>query len=268
MPNKPLVSVIVTTRNNEATIATCLQSINSQTYHNLELIVVDNNSKDKTADIAKAYTEHVYTKGPERSVQRNFAASKAQGDYVLVIDSDMELTKDVVAECVSRLKDDTQIVIIPEESFGIGFWAQCKALERSFYNGVDWIEAPRFFNKELYEHVGGYDESIVGGEDWDLHSRVKQYTKAGRAQSFIRHDEGHLTLKEIIKSRQYYAKGFSQYFDKKQSKSSQSSGAKQALKVYGLFLSNPYKLFKNPITGIGVLFMKTVEFGVVAVSRR
>ena len=47
------MSVIVTTKNEEKNIENCLQSINNQTYKNIELIVVDNFSDDKTVEIAK-----------------------------------------------------------------------------------------------------------------------------------------------------------------------------------------------------------------------
>ena len=69
--------MIVTTKNEEKNIENCLQSIKSQTYKNLELIIVDNFSDDKTVEIAKTYEAEVYLKGNERSAQRNFGAAKA-----------------------------------------------------------------------------------------------------------------------------------------------------------------------------------------------
>ena len=142
---QPLISVIVTTRNNHDTLDACLQSIVAQSYSPIELVVVDNNSTDDTKDIARRYTPHVYNKGPERSVQRNYAVEKASGDYVVIIDSDMELTRDVIRSCVSfvRQNPETGGVIIPEESFGQGFWAQCKKLERSYYCLLYTSPSPR-----------------------------------------------------------------------------------------------------------------------------
>ncbi len=57
---KPLVSVIVTTKNNEGIIARCLSSIIKQSYTPLELIVADNFSKDHTVKIASQFTKKVY----------------------------------------------------------------------------------------------------------------------------------------------------------------------------------------------------------------
>lgn len=265
--NNPLVSVIVTTRNNADTITACLKSITQQSYENIELIVVDNNSTDETPIIAKDFTTLVFNKGPERSAQRNYAADLSQGEYILIIDSDMELATDVVKECVATASSSTQAIIIPEESFGIGFWADCKRLERSFYHGIDWIEAPRFFSTSLYKTVGGYDETMAGGEDWDLHARIKQRTQIGRVNAVIQHNEGHLTLGEIIRSRRYYAKGFKSYLSKPTVKANERSGAKQALGVYKLLLSKPMKLLRNPFIGIGTIFMKTIEFSTIGISQ-
>lgn len=263
---RPLVSVIVPTKDNQATIRACLRSVVKQTYQPMELIVVDNHSSDDTNDIAREFTEHVYTKGPERSAQRNFGVEKAKGTYVLVIDSDMELTKDVISACTKLMEDDPAYtgIIIPEESFGQGFWAKCKQLERSFYHGVDWIEAARFFEKKTYQQVGGYDESMVSGEDWDLSQRVAELGEIGRVSPIIRHNEGYIKLFQTLRKKSQYAQKFTAYTEQKASP--ERNPYTIVLKRFGLFLSKPHKLFRNPLLGLGVLFMKTCEFGYGAIG--
>ena len=96
----PRVSVIITTRNEERNIEKVLVSVKNQTYKDIEIIVVDNDSMDKTVEIAKRFTKRVYNKGPERSAQRNLGVEKARGRYVLIVDADMELTSGVVESCV------------------------------------------------------------------------------------------------------------------------------------------------------------------------
>jgi glycosyltransferase involved in cell wall biosynthesis len=258
---QPVVSVIVTTRNNTATLDACLASIAAQTYEACELIVVDNNSTDDTKAIARGYTTHVYNKGPERSAQRNYAAGRAKGEYVLIIDSDMELQPTVVADCVQAVQANSklQAMIIPEESFGQGFWAWCKRLERSFYVGVDSIEAARFFSKHLYELVGGYDEIMTGGEDWDLTRRVRQYTDIGRTSAYILHNEGHPHFMRTVRKMYYYGQHAGEYFSKNPTNSALTDQS-GPLARYRLFFSKPYKLFKNPVVGIGMLILKTSEY--------
>jgi glycosyltransferase involved in cell wall biosynthesis len=257
--NQPLVSVIVTTRNNHETLDACLRSIAAQTYKNIELIVADNNSSDDTKTIARRYTSHVYNKGPERSVQRNYAVSTARGDYVLIIDSDMELDEKVVASCVSAVTADAKAAIIPEESFGVGFWAQCKSLERSFYVGQDSIEAARFFDRALFQRVGGYSEDMTGGEDWDLSRRVAENTKITRATEFIRHNEGRLYFGKTARKMYYYAQHAAEYFAKNPTKSALTDQS-GPLERYKLFFSRPAKLFRNPLVGVGMLILKTTEY--------
>lgn len=274
---KPVVSVIVPTRNSEEFLEKCLKSIINQTYKNIEIIVVDNNSTDKTKLIVedlkrqtKVISIELYNKGPERSSQRNFGAVKALGRYLLFVDSDMELSKTVIEDCIRQVESYKVHkvckvlggIIIPEKSVGEGFWARCKALERSFYVGVDWMEAARFFPKNVFEEMRGYDEKQTGTEDYDLPQRIKgKYTDAsiGRINSFIYHHEGRLSLTYTLKKKFYYAKTAKIYATKK-SNSEYFKKQSSILERYKLFFSNPLKLFKNPLLGFGMLVMKTLEF--------
>ncbi len=217
MKNKPLVSVIIPTYNSSRTLERCLQSIQDQTYSNIELIVVDNNSTDNTKQIARKFTDKVYNKGPERSAQRNYGAKKAKGEYLLIHDSDIYFHPDSVQECVDlALDQQADAVILPEKSIGEGYWTKVKAFERSFYEGNDLIEAVRFFSKEAYNELGGYDEDLTGPEDWDLTIRFRKNNyKIMRTKNHLLHDEGKINLFGSSKKKQYYAKDmFSKYANK------------------------------------------------------
>jgi len=260
---QPLVSIIIPTFNSSYSLEACLQSIKYQSYANIELIVVDNNSWDNTKEIAHCFTPKVFNYSPERSTQRNYGVSKCAGIYVMIIDSDMELTIDVVKSCISEIEYNPvmQGIVIPEESFGEGWWANCKKLERSFYVGVDWMEAARFFRKNAYEQVGGYNEGMVSGEDWDLSQRIAKVGKIGRINDFIFHNEGRISLLMTIRKKFYYAQKFASYvrFNEGEKNLRSQTGI---VSRYLLFFSNPRKLFGNPILGLSMLFMKTCEFGV------
>ena len=260
---KNWVSVIIPTYNSERTLERCLISIKNQSYQDIEIIVVDNSSKDTTKKIAKKYAQHVLNIGPERSAQRNYGAKYATGEFLLFIDSDMTLSSNVISDCVVAIKKmKAKMVVIPEKSFGSGFWADCKALERSFYLNVSWMEAARFFSKSTFQEFNGYDENNTGTEDYDLPQRI--LAKHGgnaqtRVNSFILHDEGNLSLLTTLKKKFYYAQNLTSYSVKEENKSHFSSQV-SIFKRYSLFFSKPYLLFKNPLIGIGMLFMKTAEF--------
>ncbi len=263
----PLVSVIVPTKNSAVFLHACLRSIQKQTYPNVELIVVDNFSTDKTLEIAKQFTKHAYTKGPERTAQRNDAAARATGDYIMFIDSDMELAPTVVSECVTTfgVNKDASGVVIHEESFGEGFWAQCKRLERSFYVNVPWIEAARCFKMDVFRQLKGYDETLVSGEDWDLSQRAEKLGEIVAIDAFIRHNEGRINLGKTLKKKYYYAQHATSYLKANPVKS--KLGAQQGpIERYKLFFSKPKQLFKQPHMGIAMLFMKTCEFGAGALG--
>jgi glycosyltransferase involved in cell wall biosynthesis len=257
--NQALVSVIVPTRNSARALEACLRSVRAQGYAPIELIVVDNASTDGTQAIAARHADLSFGFGPERSAQRNEGARRAKGEFVVFIDSDMVLTENVMAACVNAMPPGVAGVVIPEESFGEGFWAQCKKLERSFYVGVSWMEAARFFRRADVLAAGGYDETLVSGEDWDLSQRMERRGTVSRIADLIFHDEGRLTLGATLRKKSYYAKAFAKYAAKREHA---GSAAKQTgiLSRYWLFLSRPGKLFAHPLIGFGMLFMKTCEF--------
>ena len=99
-----LVTAIITTKNEALVIKRLIDSILKQSYRNIEIILVDNNSTDKTKQIAKNMGLQVLNKGPERSAQRNFGVKKSHGRYFMILDADMELQKDVVKECIEIIE--------------------------------------------------------------------------------------------------------------------------------------------------------------------
>ncbi len=252
-----LVSVIVTTKNSQRFIGSCLKTIKDQSYPNIEIIVVDNFSNDKTKEIALRYTNKFFEKGPERSAQRNFGAIKSKGKYLLILDADMELSEDIIKECVERIESDKNIkaIIIPEISFGESFWAKCKALERSCYIGDETIEAARFFNRDTFFEFEGYDEQITGPEDWDLPQRIKKKYKISRVKSQIRHNEADLSLIKSLRKKYYYSQKFFKYAKK------HPEIAKEQINIIfrPAFFRNWKKLIEDPIHTSGFLFMKLCE---------
>ena len=261
--NKPLVSIIIPTKNSTRTIEACLQSCKQQTYSSIEIIVVDNFSTDWTDKIALQYTDKVLQKWPERSAQRNYGVSKCWGDFVLIIDSDMRLSPTVAQDCINQMKNNSHYkgLVIPEESFGEWFWAQCKKLERSFYVWIDWMEAARFFDKHIFNEVWWYDEKNIGTEDYDLPQRIQGiYGKSciGRIDSYIYHDEWRLSIWRTCQKKFYYAQRLN-YYKSQSTNKDNFSNQSSIINRYLLFFKNPWLLLKNPLIGLGMLWMKTVE---------
>jgi glycosyltransferase involved in cell wall biosynthesis len=252
----PVVSVIVPTRNSARTLGACLSSIRDQPYCPIEVIVVDNGSTDATCEIAQQLADRIVESGPERSAQRNRGFAMSRGQFVLFVDSDMRLEPTVVGECLSILAATGERgVVIPEVSFGTGFWARCRALERSCYLGDNLIEAARFFPRDAFEASGGYDESLVGGEDWDLAFRIAAGRRLPRSQSRIHHDEGRLALGKAMAKKRYYASSFAAYYRKHGARAMLQFGV-----IRPAFIRNWYRLLRHPVLTAGIFVLKTLEF--------
>lgn len=254
----PLVSIVITTKNSERTLGKLLKSIKKQTYPKMEVIVVDNNSVDATIIVTKKFTKKVFNKGPERSMQRNYGVSKSRGEYVLILDSDMVLTKNVVSECVELInkQKDIKEIKIPEKSFGLGIWSEAKKLEREMNEGEGYFESARFFDKKIFWDFNGFDEKMTGPEDWDLPQRIAKKFKVGRINSYIMHDEGRQTLYNLARKKYYYGLSAHKYLKKQ--KLSVFSPATIYLFRAG-FYKRFYMLFSNPIVSIAMIIMLIVE---------
>lgn len=256
--NEPLVSVIIPTRNSERTLDKCLASIKNQSYKNIETIVVDNNSADRTKEIAKQYTDKIFNFGPERSAQRNFGAIQAKGEYLLIHDSDIYFNADSVKECVKLAeKENCDSIILPEKSIGTGFWTRVKAFERSFYVGNDYMEAARFFKKDIYEKLGGYEENLTGPEDWDLTIRIRKAGyKISRTNLFLEHDEGKIDLFGSSKKKQYYANDVFEKYAKEH-----PGEFKKQMSFFVRFPLNKIikKGISHPVLFSSMIFMKGLE---------
>lgn len=98
-----MISVVILTKNEESLIKTCLESVKWVD----EIIIVDNGSTDKTLDIAKKYTDKIVTMDTnDFSQRRNRGMKEAKGDWVLYIDSDERVLKNLKEEITSIISSE------------------------------------------------------------------------------------------------------------------------------------------------------------------
>jgi glycosyltransferase involved in cell wall biosynthesis len=257
-----LVSIIIPTKNEERNIEKCLESAARQSYpaEKIEIIVVDNNSADRTKEIARKYTDKIFNAGSERSAQKNFGARQAAGEWLLFLDADMRLAENVVAECVKKISDDKGIaaLYIPEKIFGRGFWGKARDLERSFYNETA-IDAVRFIRRERFVEAGGFDEKLYAAEDWDLDKKLKRLGKFDIIKNSLFHDESDFTVAKYLAKKKYYVKNFNAYIGKWGKNDSDIK--KQfgfGYRYFGVFTENGKwkKLIRHPILAAGMYFLR------------
>lgn len=263
---RKLVSVVIPTYNCDGLISDCLTSVKKQTYKPIEVIIVDSFSTDNTAKIAKKFGKvYSYGKDPRRKdifaapFQRNYGVTKAKGDYVYWIDSDMRLKPNVIQDCVTDIeRHKADAIIVPEVSIGDSFWAECRALEKECYNSSvrSYTDAARFIKRSVWRKLGGLDASLGGMDDFDFQARLdKAAFLTIKSKSSIYHYEGKLSLRKQIIKKFIYGKTASGYFRKY--RNHRLHLAKQYLRPE--FFSHLDILSKRPIHTLGMVIMKIVE---------
>ena len=221
MNSEPLVSVIIPTKDSENTIDLCLQSIKAQSYNNVELIIIDNYSRDRTKDIALTYGAKIYLKGPERCTQVNFGVSKARGKYVYRVDSDFVLEPNVVKEAVDSCEvlGFDAIAVHNTSDPTVSFWARVRKMERDSYRTDEVHVGARFWRKEVFESVGGFDVDLVAGEDYDLQNRlIRSGYRVGRIKAQETHIGEPKNMAEIFRKHYYYGQNIGRFIQKNQDK--------------------------------------------------
>ncbi|MEI7982307.1 MAG: glycosyltransferase family 2 protein [Bacteroidota bacterium] len=168
---KPLVSVLMTTYNREKYLAKAVESVLSSTYDNFELIIVDDQSKDRSLDIA----QDLAAKEPRLKVvlneknlgdypNRNKAASLAKGKYIKYVDADDLIYPTGLEVLVSGMEQ------FPGAGFGLGSLPQDKfrifpfmlmpeeAYKRHYFKEQLFHKAPlsAIMRKDVFDSVGGF----------------------------------------------------------------------------------------------------------------
>ena len=192
MKTEPLVSVVIPTYNSERTIGACLQSVKEQTYQNIEVIVVDSHSKDKTVDIVENFGAKLSSITQKLLAARLEGLKESNGEYVLILDSDQILNNSVIARSFDFLKE-YDMLCLEEHSFRPQTWVQqlFEADRCLVHNSVDshldpveGVLLPRFYKRgilekafeaipdELFPIVVAHDHAIIYYEAYKISQRV------------------------------------------------------------------------------------------------
>lgn len=254
----PLISVIIPTKNSAQFLDASLKSVQNQTYKNVEIIVVDNNSTDSTKDIARKYTDKVFNIGPERSAQVNYGVTQAQGEYVYKVDSDFVLDPEVVSQCVAKANEGFDAVVVHNSpDVRVSWIAKIRKFEVDMYKYDITHSSARFIRKDVYNKIGGFNEAITAGEDYDIQNKLN---RNGFKTGFIDAEALHLGeptnfWKHMMKYYQY-GKDFVNYKQENQEESKEQLGV-----VRPVYLRNWKKFFKHPLLGIGFILYIIFKFG-------
>jgi glycosyltransferase involved in cell wall biosynthesis len=183
------VSIVIPCFNQGVMLREALVSIEQVRNANLlEVIIVDDGSSEaETTRILRECQDTGYSVvfqpngGP--GAARNTGIRLAKGEFILPLDSDNRLRDVYLNEGVSLLKGNAAIGVVyaDAEYFGdrSGRWDVAE-FDLSSLIRMNFIDACALYRRGLWEDLGGYDEKIIGVEDWDLWLRI-----AARGVAFV-----------------------------------------------------------------------------------
>jgi cellulose synthase/poly-beta-1,6-N-acetylglucosamine synthase-like glycosyltransferase len=232
----PRVSIIVPAYNEDVTIAVSIKSLVKQTYKNLEIIIMDDGSKDNTFKIAKKF-EGIFEgkiikvltkKNGGKSRALNFAIERSSGELIMCVDADSKLEKDAV-ELMVRYFKDSEISAVAGSVFvsnRINILTKLQALEyieglnmvrnaQAFLKLVNIIPGPiGMFRKSAIKEVGGYAHDTFA-EDCDLTLKlIEKNHKIDFEPDAVAHTEAPDELLDLLKQRYRWTRGILQAIQK------------------------------------------------------
>ncbi|HUV46709.1 MAG TPA: glycosyltransferase family 2 protein [Candidatus Bathyarchaeia archaeon] len=212
------VSVIIAVYNKARYIKKCLESLSEQTLKNLEIIVVDDGSKDKTQQIIKQLQAKnqqltiLSQKHQGPAIARNLGAKLARGEILLFVDGDMYFNKNFVEDLVFPIKICKAKGTFSTEEFVANWenkWARCwnynwnlPDKKRIDLKRNDQQKDFRAILKKDFNKVAGFDD--VGYTDtWSLQEKLKYRPKATKA---LYYHYNPASLSEVFRQAKWLAK--------------------------------------------------------------
>jgi glycosyltransferase involved in cell wall biosynthesis len=180
-----MVSVVIPCYNQARFLGEAIESVLAQRYTNLEIVVVDDGSTDKTSEVVSRYEEVRLIRQENRGQAnaRNRGLTEAGGDYVVFLNSDDRLLAKALEVGVRELEAN------PKCAFVCGHYRVVDAegaslavpprpeVGRDHYLSLlreDYITMPAcvMYRRWVFEEVGRFDSSVDAAADWDLHLRI------------------------------------------------------------------------------------------------
>lgn len=182
LSDQPSISVVSIGRNEGERLTRCLESVLASDYpaDRLELIYVDSDSTDDSCDRARRLGAKVIRVHPERpcaAIGRNAGYRAAKHDLVQFLDGDTILHRDWLRKAVQAIKDPAVACV-----FGRREEVAANATVFNFWAHHDWYVPPGpadscagdvLFRRDALDKAGGYDETLIAGEEPDLCYRIR-----------------------------------------------------------------------------------------------
>ncbi len=183
-----LISVVIPAFDEEAYLGRTLESVNvaaallrEREGAGCEVVVVDNDSKDSTADVARAFGARVLKEAVHNIARvRNVGAASAAGDVLVFVDADTVIPSELLWRVARVMSDAACFGGAVDADYG-----PSKLAARVYLSA--WRVAGRlaglaqgatqFCRREAFDALGGYDETLYMGEDVDFYLRLKRLAR-------------------------------------------------------------------------------------------
>ncbi|OFX56524.1 MAG: hypothetical protein A2046_14275 [Bacteroidetes bacterium GWA2_30_7] len=192
--NLPLVSIIIPCYNAEKWIAVTIQSVINQTYYNWELIIVDDGSTDKSAEIIKTFEDKRITyfqiENSGVSTARNYGANNAKGDFIGFLDADDIFFPENISKKLNFLIENKKrfvySYIIIEDTVSNSSEIKKNIITNPLKQLLEFCENSSIglgsnviMYKSLFDEVGGFDKNLSTSADWDILVRIAKIAEFG-----------------------------------------------------------------------------------------
>jgi glycosyltransferase involved in cell wall biosynthesis len=221
---QPIVSIVVAAHNSEKTIKRCLDALLNLDYSEYGIIVVDNNSKDKTAEIVGEYAEknskvtYLFEAKKGWPAARNTVMRYAETDFVANIDDDCFATHDWLKNLMTGFTSNDigcvvgKTLVEPGKTLAQQYFSSPKAFNIEHHIGVNsyvpWGGGNNVFLRKAFLDAGGYnDVEFTSGADAEFHTRMEKkagYKTVYEKRALIYH-EARGSLREFFAIQVKYA---------------------------------------------------------------
>lgn len=189
MNNEPLVSVIIPSYNHAQYVVEAITSVLAQSYKNIEIIVIDDGSKDNTKEVLEPYAKegkinYIYQTNRGLSAARNTGLKAARGHFIKFLDSDDLIYPEQIKKQVEHINDNPHhfsvsdcCFLLPNGKKIVHPYYPPLPEERQLGIFIESNQAPvhAFLTpKQLINKAGMFDETLTACEDWDLWLRILQ----------------------------------------------------------------------------------------------
>lgn len=173
---QPKVSVVITSYNYEAYLEDAIESVSSQTYKNIELIIIDDGSQDNTGIVLKKYANNkniTIVSRENRGViyTRNEGVRLANGEYIMQLDADDTIDRTYISRCIEKiLAEGLDLVYTQAKVFGrVDYQTEFIEYDLEKLKHDNFMHASALVRKSRLKE-NPYDEYLdkLGNEDWDL----------------------------------------------------------------------------------------------------